>query len=587
MEMKKRIKLPVSSRSAWRSTRRFPVRVVMYSLALPVAALLLLMLPMYSMPRSSFAQASSTVPTAKDPDIRCAGCHAEIYRRYQLTAMGRGSGPALQGFLPGELQHAASDVHYRVFLRDGLPWMSFHRDSAAAKGALDGERKLEYFVGSGRRGRTFLYQQENLWFELPINYYTRRGAWDMAPNYGNSTHMPAPLPVDANCLHCHATGVAAAAVETRNRLIGQPFTQGGIGCNTCHGDPGEHLAHAGHSPILNPDKLPVERRDSACIQCHLEGDAVVYRPGRSLSQFRVGDNLQDIAVYFVFASQTNGGARATSQYEALLQSACKRRSGDRLTCTTCHDPHSSPLPDERVAYFRGKCLSCHSSPGMATQHHPEQRDCAACHMPTRDTTDISHAQVTDHNIQRYPAAASVRDGETLVPVGNFAASDRDFGLAYALLAQHGNRKAGERALVLLRRAETAGAADEQLHLNLGFLDQVSGRANEARTEYTLALQADPQEITARSNLAVLDAASGKVQDSLRLLDEVVTADPSQTAAGLNLAFLQCSLGHIEEARRTATRLRAMDPDSPQLRELMRTGRYGGQICAQMVSTREP
>jgi Flp pilus assembly protein TadD len=204
-------------------------------------------------------------------------------------------------------------------------------------------------------------------------------------------------------------------------------------------------------------------------------------------------------------------------------------------------------------------------------------------MPARNTTDISHAQVTDHDIQRYPSATNVRDDETLVPVGDFAASDRDFGLAYAQLAQHGNRNAGERALLLLSRAEKAGASDEQLHLNLGFLDQVSGRSNEARTEYTLALQADAYDIPARTNLAVIEAASGRLQDSLRLLDQVVTADPSQTSAGLNLAFLQCSLGHVEEAHRTVSRLQAMDPDSPQLRELLRTGRYGGKVCAQMIS----
>ena len=532
------------------------------------------------------AHPSAVAPLSalENPDARCAGCHAEIYRSYQLTAMGRGSGDALQGFLPGELHHALSDVDYRVFLRDNVPFLSFHRAPSAPKGGLDGEHKLEYFVGSGRRGRTFLYQQEGLWFELPVNYYARRGAWDMAPNYGDSTHLPAPLPVDANCLHCHATGVAATE-GPRNRFAGAPFTQGGIGCRTCHGDPAEHLAHAGHTPMVNPDKLPVSARDSACIQCHLEGDAVVYRPGRSLGQFKVGDRLQDFAVYFVFASQASGGARATSQYEALLQSACKRSSGDRLTCTTCHDPHSSPPPEKRVEFFRGKCLSCHTGAAIATSHHPEQRDCAVCHMPTRDTTDISHAQVTDHNIERFPVANNVRDGETLVPVGNFAADDRDLGLAYAQLAQHGNRKAGERALGLLSGAEKAGSSDEQLHLNLGFLDQISGHADEARSEYALALEGDPQDVAALSNLAVLNAVGGNLQGSLRMLQQVVTEDPSQTSAGLNLAFLQCSLGQVAEAQQTLARARALDPDSPQLRELMRTGRYAGHRCAQMATAK--
>lgn len=523
---------------------------------------------------------SSSAPATQDE--RCASCHADIYSRYESTAMARGSGRATAGFLPGAFHHNPSDVDYRVFLRDGAAWMSFRRSGATVKGSLNGERKLEYFVGSGRRGRTFLYQVGGQWFELPINYYTRRDVWDMAPNYSNSTLMPSPLPTDAGCLHCHATDVANPLPEARNRFAGAPFGQGGVGCTACHGDATEHLAHAGHGAIVNPGKLPVERRDSSCIQCHLEGNAVVYKPGRSLSQFRAGDDLRDIAVYFVYASQAAGGSRATSQYEALLQSACKRASGDTLTCTTCHDPHGSPTPAERVAYFRGRCLSCHTTPALATKHHPEQPDCAACHMHTRETSDITHEQVTDHNIERYPAtqiAAKRVDGETLVPVGDFPAAERDLGLAYAQLAQLGDRKAGERALALLKHVEASAGTDEQLHLNLGFLHQVSGSASEARSEYVAALQAQPFEPAALSNLAVLDATSGRPGEAVQLLQRLVKADPSQTIAGLNLAFLECKLGHVDEAREVAERVLRLNPDSEEVRLFLRSGTYAGQSCA--------
>ena len=73
----------------------------------------------------------------------------------------------------------------------------------------------------------------------------------------------------------------------------RPFDQGGVGCSACHGDPSAHLAAHGHGAILNPAKMSVVARDSACVQCHLEGDAVVYRPGRSLAQFKPGDALSD------------------------------------------------------------------------------------------------------------------------------------------------------------------------------------------------------------------------------------------------------------------------------------------------------
>ncbi|HLI76323.1 MAG TPA: hypothetical protein VKV02_05200, partial [Acidobacteriaceae bacterium] len=371
-----------------------------------------------------------------DPDAACASCHAAIYARCKHSAMGAGSGAAMEGLIPGEFTHGPSGVQYKVFSREGRAWMSFQRPGTGAAGPLEGERELLYFVGSGRRGRTYLYQTGGEWFELPINWYGRRERWDMAPAYDGATSMPAPLPVDANCLHCHASAVETPLPEAHNRFPQRPFDQAGVGCSACHGDPAAHLAAAGHGPILNPAKMSVPARDSACIQCHLEGDAVVYRPGRTLAGFQPGDKLSDFAVYFVRASQAGGGQRASSQYEALLKSACKRASGDRLTCTTCHDPHGEPPAAERVAFYRGRCLACHTAPGMATAHHPEQPDCAVCHMASRKTADISHEQVTDHDIERVPAADRAGSrawvkGEALVPVGEAAVGDRELGLAYA------------------------------------------------------------------------------------------------------------------------------------------------------------
>lgn len=507
--------------------------------------------------------------------------------------MAQGSGLAVDGLIPGEFRHAESGIDYRVFSRDGQPVMRYARSSAEAAShhvaALQGERSLAYFIGSGRRGRTYLYQVDGQWFELPINWYGKRGVWDMAPAFDHAKTMPAELPVDPGCLHCHATEVSAAMPEARSRYAGAPFGQGGVGCNACHGDPTAHLATGGHGPIVNPDKLTPARRDSACLQCHLEGDAVVYRPGRSLAKFVPGEDLAASAVYFVMESSRDGGRRAASQYEALLKSACKAGSGDRLTCTTCHDPHSSPTPAERVSYFRQRCLSCHTGAAMATEHHPEQQDCALCHMPTRPTSDISHEQLTDHNIQRrhdegspplrlsgLGRAADI--SETLVPVGGAKVGSRELGLAYAQLAERGDRAAAMRARDLLREAEKGGQADVPVHVQLGFLEQVSGDPARAIAEYGAALEGNPFESAALGNLAVLDARVGRTTEAMELLQRLFRADPSQTAAGLNLAFLECRLGSPVEAARDLDRLAEFSPDDPQIDAFRRTGMYGGQRC---------
>ncbi len=522
---------------------------------------------------------SSATPPLDNPDAVCARCHAAIYASYKRTAMGSGSGPALAAFTPGEFTQAESGVHYRVFARDGRAWMSYARSTGTGADALDGERELLYFVGSGRHGRTYLYQTAGEWFELPINFYTRRAQWAMAPAYDEGKRMPAPLPVEPNCLHCHATEVEAPLPEARNRFPHRPFDQGGVGCSACHGDPSRHLAANGHGPIVNPAKMSVEARDSACVQCHLEGDAVVYRPGKSLAGFQPGDKLSDVAVYFVRASQTGGGQRASSQYEALLKSACKRGAGDRLTCTSCHDPHSEPAPAQRVAFYRAKCLECHTSPQIATAHHPEQPDCAVCHMPTRATADISHEQATDHDIERVPAHAATTaktwvPGEAMVPVGKVTVGDREVGLAYAQRAQKGDRLAGERALRLLQQAEAAGADDPQVHVNLGFLEQVAGYSAAARREYAAALREDPFSAAALVNRAVLDANGGDLAEAVRLLDRLVRADPSQTLAGLNLAQLECRAGEADRARTLVETLRVVNPDDPGLRAFAERGGCG-------------
>jgi predicted CXXCH cytochrome family protein len=518
----------------------------------------------------------------QNPDATCAECHQQIYERFRTTAKARGSGDALQALLPGTFHHDPSNISYRVYQQDGSAWMSYSRPASDPRGPLDGHQQLRFYIGSGHRGRTYLCQSGSQWFELPINYYTRRASWDMAPAFGDSIILPAPLPVDPNCLHCHATAVQPSLSTARNSFATIPFLQGGVGCSSCHGDPSAHLASRGHGPIANPAKMPPSARDSVCLQCHLEGDAVVYRPGKSLNQFTVGDDLAQTAVYFVRSTGKAGGGRATSQYEALLQSACKRASGDKLTCITCHDPHGTPAPDQRVAFYRARCLQCHTAPAMAN-HHPEQPDCTHCHMPRLNTADISHEQLTDHNIQAKPHP--LRDSmpipqaiETLVPVGNTSFTDRELGLAYAQLAEHGFPGMDSKALQLLANAAATGASDPELNSRLGYLYQLSGKNDLARQFYRKALEADPYQPSALANLAVIDAATGRVPEAVRLLDRLVSADPSRTPAGLNLAFIECSLGRTADSRALLEKLAQLNPDDPQLRTFLDKGTYAGRNC---------
>ncbi|TCK73951.1 tetratricopeptide repeat protein [Acidipila rosea] len=521
---------------------------------------------------------------ANPADQSCAKCHQQIYDSYEHTPMARASGPAVEGLIPGEFTHAASGVHYRIFEKDDKAWLSY--DRPATKGhALQGEQELRYYIGSGKRGRTYLFDQQGYWFESPINWYAKKQVWDMAPNYLTAKTMPFTMPVDEGCLHCHASGVQQSLEGSRNHFAGAPFSHGGIGCSSCHGDATAHAADGGRSPALNPAKLPAAKRDSICLQCHLEGETSVARLGHRVGEFKAGDNLFDQVVYFVH-QQSGPTQRATSQWEALLRSECKRRSGDRMSCATCHDPHHTPAPEERVAYYRSKCLTCHGEAAFVAKHHPEQPDCAGCHMARRKTEDIAHEQLTDHDIQRVPGLAlqgsTAAPSQELVTVGGEPATDRDFGLAYAQLATHGNQAAGERAIPLLRKAERTEAGQErdaELHTRLGFLLEMNRQRREAVAEYQAALKADPLESTAAGDLAVLMAEAGDFQSAQRLWSSVFEKDPSQTAAGYDLAVADCKLGDARSALATLDRLMIFSPDNPAAAQLRLGIASGRQSCS--------
>jgi predicted CXXCH cytochrome family protein len=525
---------------------------------------------------------SSTAQAAAAPDRACAHCHQEIFDSYEKTVMARASGDAADGLLPGEFTHAASGVHYRLFLRDGHAWLSYDRPNAPPERTLKGEQELSFFVGSGRRGRTYLFQKDGYWFEIPVNWYGKQQVWDMNPKSIDAREMPFTLKVDAGCLHCHATAVQPS-LGAGNHFGARPFLYPGITCQSCHGDPAAHLASGGSAPILNPAKLSPSRRDSVCLQCHLEGEGTVNAPGRSLSAFIPGENLSEYVTHFVHSGELGPDGRATSQWEALLQSECKIKSGDRLTCTTCHDPHNSPSAEQRVSYFRSRCLTCHGAPAFVSKHHPDQPDCSGCHMPREKTGDVAHEQVTDHRIQRRPRSPSrnvaAATGD-LTLVGGGRATDRELGLAYFQLAKHGDQQSGQRAMTLLQQAERRDGEqpDPDVHSAIGFLAHLAGDRELAMREYQAALRENPADSIAAGDLAVLQARAGDTKDAITWLEGVSRNDPGETVASMDLAMIECAMGDPQAASMALQHLLEFSPDDGKARQMLAAIKSKPESC---------
>jgi len=500
-------------------------------------------------------------------DKACERCHAEIYRSYEKTAMAHASGPAVGNLIPGEFTHAPSGVHYRVYEQGGRAWLSFDRNGADA---IHGKRELLYFIGSGDRGRTYIFLEDGFYFEAPVNWYAQKSTWDMTPAYQDAHHIPLNLPLAASCLSCHAADPQSPAPGAENRYSEPLLSQEGIGCERCHGPGAVHIAKMG--PMINPSKLDPARRDAICMQCHLEGNVAIQQPGHELNQFRPGDDLQDYVHYFVLTG-TAREFRAASQFESFYRSKCKLKSGGSFSCITCHDPHSSPAPSERVSYYRAKCISCHGVAFVA-KHHKKNPDCVSCHMPRIQSSDVAHTQATDHRILRRPDQINVTsqnlDQPELkrFPQTEAKIADRDLALAWESLAESGNESAAAEAQKYLPRALAETPDDPALLTAVGFLNEKQGKIQQARSLYEHALRENPFADVASTDLGVIIAQSGDLSEAIRLWKIVFAKEPEKSAIGTNLSKALCAEGNTAEARATIERVLEFNPDLPQARELL-------------------
>ena len=144
----------------------------------------------------------------------CARCHSSVAESYKRTAMARASGPAEADLISGDFTHEKSAVHCRIYNENGRVWLNFERRGAAS---VSGKRQLLFYIGSGRRGRSYLFATDGFLFEAPVNWYADEHVWDMTPAYQDVKEIPLNLPANPSCLQCHVSGMRPPLKGTENR----------------------------------------------------------------------------------------------------------------------------------------------------------------------------------------------------------------------------------------------------------------------------------------------------------------------------------------------------------------------------------
>jgi Tfp pilus assembly protein PilF len=557
------------------------------------------------------ATAAAPRPRNADPavayvgDAACARCHKEVAASFRQHPMGR----SMHASDEPDLDAPAEDAGAPPFQAFGLTYRQERRGArmlqretrrlGGGAGVLERSIEVDWVVGSGTRARSYLFARGDRLFQSPISWYAKERAFALSPGYGEG-HLHFERPVNGECMFCHSNR-AAPVPDTLNRYRQPMFEGHAIGCERCHGPGRLHVEaqrQAGDTAgpdatIVDPSRLEPALREAVCEQCHLQGRRRVLRRGRAPFDYRPGLPLHDFWSVFT-APPGASDDDFVGHVEQMHDSRCYRRSDGRLGCMSCHDPHRKPPPEERVAFFRERCLQCHADRGCglaATERLRRQPDddCASCHLPRRPTTNIQHTSITDHRVPRFadrragsPAAPAIT-----APLVHFhhdlpgvdaGEVERDLGIALASREEDRRARAiGELALpkleaALARWPDDLAALDARAHALW-----LQGRHDEALATFQAALAIAPAREITLVDAATLATAIGPRALAIELWQRAIAADPLQSLYHGELAALLAQEQRWELAATHAAKSLELEPFAFARRQLLtacwlRTGR---------------
>jgi predicted CXXCH cytochrome family protein len=312
----------------------------------------------------------------------CRSCHQEIFARWQKTRMAN--------VVRDPREHPDAII---PDLSKPDPLLTFTKDDIAF--AYGSRWKQRYFT---KKGDDF--------FPLPAQ-------WDVTHRRWRPYHVPdknsdwwaafypsdnLQRPTGPLCDGCHSVNYD---IHTKT------VTEWNVGCESCHGPGGAHVADPIKSTIINPARLDYVAANDTCIRCHSQGRPRVNPMEGKYYDWPVGFHMGlQLADFWQLESGKPGETNFTHFPDGTAHK--NRMQGNdfvqslmythRVTCFSCHDPHGS----DNVSMLRAKdnslCLTCHGpnaqtgpfSPTIEahTHHRPESEGsaCVACHMPAIEET---------------------------------------------------------------------------------------------------------------------------------------------------------------------------------------------------------
>jgi tetratricopeptide (TPR) repeat protein len=460
---------------------------------------------------------------------KCLPCHKAEIAAFAPSGMGRSIAapmPRLPSF-----HEQTSDLTLSVEERSGK---TYHRVERAG---IVAEHPVAIAIGSGAVGHSYGVRIGQSLFQSPISWFSQAHRWDASPGYDRKTGLDFDRRITMECLFCHSGGM--------RQVTDAPHA---ITCERCHAASDKHFA--------NPAKLDPSARDRICEQCHLQGEARILNPGASWSD-------SDPAFTTYVSSNAQGDQKVVSQVEQLALSKCAQKSGGKLWCGTCHNPHGVARDQRSV------CLTCHAG-SLPASHLAKVEDCAKCHMPRTPSAEVVHTVYTDHRIRKNGAVpVQAASPIKLVAWRDPAPEYRRRNVALAEIYV-GERKEsvdlvqeGFKILVALE------AKDEEVLTAIGSVLLQKQRPAEAADIFAKAVRLQPKDAGYAHNLGVALLSKGDVQAAIRELERAINLDPLDEQAYVILVQIYATSGKADLRRKTIARYLDANPQSLRFRAMNR------------------
>ncbi|MBM3783190.1 MAG: hypothetical protein FJW30_02460 [Acidobacteria bacterium] len=270
----------------------------------------------------------------------CATCHAGKAAAQSRSRHAKALRPYDGAGFAGKTLRERGGTEYRY----SASGVTITRDGESREAAI------QWLFGAGHFAATPLLRIDGEWIEHRVSRYTAGDRLSLTPGHSRQ-------PADSIAT---ALGIVQTK-ENERRCFGCHMTSGrpGVHCESCHGAGDSHPAAAA--------SIRRDRSVALCATCHRAPNE------RHASSTPELDDTASIRFAPV----------------GLQASRCFLMSGGRLTCVTCHDPHTD-LADSKT--YDAACRACHA---------PKQNcrpDCASCHMPK--SSPMPFLTFTDHRIRR-------------------------------------------------------------------------------------------------------------------------------------------------------------------------------------------